>query len=719
MSRTSLVAGVALSAALLLTAAPEKAPGPQLKATAAYQTTERLNVTLDVPASTKARVLTVELVDNHGKSLSLLGPVLPAGGATQTTVTFAKVKAKPADLTVRAKLDGPPTETPLDKILLVRAHETAVTASAEFFAGSEAELLCKVHGVRSATRTVPLVADVSVSLLDKGKEPRQLFRGKTGGDGAARVNFQVPDVPAGTYTLKVHTRSDLGEEALTREVKVVSSPKVLLTTDKPLYQPGQTVRLRALALRAFDLKPAAKANLLFEVEDAKGNKVYKKELNTSEYGIASADFTLADEVNLGEYRLRALLGEHRAEKTVTVAKYVLPKFKAELKTDKAFYLPKETIKGTLQVDYFFGKPVAGGKVEVKASTFDVAFREFAQVKGATDKAGHYEFEIKLPDYFVGQPLAGGNALLKLDVKVTDTADHAESLTRTRAVSDQPIRVSFLPEGGRIFPGLENRIFVAALYPDGSPAPCAVELFQGQKAAGKPFATVRTNAVGLAEFKLTPRPEQLRAGPWAQETVEMLGGVVQTRGVPKNLLDLSAKARDDKGAEATAKAELTSEPLGENVLLRLDKAVYAGGDKLRLDVLTSAGLPTAYVDVVKSGQTLLTRWLDVKDGKASTSLDLPPTVFGTLELHAYQVLASGEVVRDARVVYVNPADELKIRVTPDREEYRPGEKGVIRFEVTDARGAPAPAALGVLVVDEAVYAMQEVQPGLEKVFFSAP
>ena len=46
-------------------------------------------------------------------------------------------------------------------------------------------------------------------------------------------------------------------------------------------------------------------------------------------------------------------------------------------------------------------------------------------------------------------LAGGKALVKLDTKITDSADHAESLTRTCPVSDQPIRVSFLPEGGRL------------------------------------------------------------------------------------------------------------------------------------------------------------------------------------------------------------------------------------------------------------------------------
>src|SRR4029077_16445358 len=75
------------------------------------------------------------------------------------------------------------------------------------------------------------------------------------------------------------------------------------------------------------------------------------------------------------------------------------------------------------------------------------------------------------------------------------------------------------------------------------------------------------------------------------------------------------------------------------------------------------------------------------------------------------------VRDTRVVYVEPADGLRIDVKPDKAEHRPGEEGKIRFEVRDAAGKPAAAALGVIVVDEAVYALQDMQPGLEKVYFT--
>ena len=90
-------------------------------------------------------------------------------------------------------------------------------------------------------------------------------------------------------------------------------------------------------------------------------------------------------------------------------------------------------------------------------------------------------------------------------------------------------------------------------------------------------------------------------------------------------------------------------------------------------------------MVRGGQTLLTRWLDVKDGKANYKLDLPPSVFGTLEIHAYQMLATGEIIRDSRVVYVQPRDDLKIDVQGRQGRLPARRRGPITFTVTDARG----------------------------------
>ena len=95
--------------------------------------------------------------------------------------------------------------------------------------------------------------------------------------------------------------------------------------------PGQTIHVRALALDHAD-HHAASGRITFEVEDSRGNKVFKKATQTDEFGVASAEFALADEVNLGTYHVHALMGDanapaNSAELALNVDPYVLPKFK--------------------------------------------------------------------------------------------------------------------------------------------------------------------------------------------------------------------------------------------------------------------------------------------------------------------------------------------------------------------------------------------------------
>jgi len=53
---------------------------------------------------------------------------------------------------------------------------------------------------------------------------------------------------------------------------------------------------------------------------------------------------------------------------------------------------------------------------------------------------------------------------------------------------------------------------------------------------------------------------------------------------------------------------------------------------------------------------------------------------------------------------------------DEQAYEPGAEARIRFHVTDQRGEGVQAALKLQVVDEAVFALAEKQPGFAKVFF---
>jgi hypothetical protein len=599
-------------------------------------------------------------------------------------------------------------------------HDTYVFAQTDFVSGSPAALRVSVLGARSLTESVPISgADVTIE-IGADKEPgKVLFTGKTDAKGNANARFNIPDLPDGNYTMSIRTKSEFGQDAVKQQVRLSKKFKILLVTDKPLYQPLQLVHMRALALNEFDLKPLASQELTLEVEDSKGNKVFKRKIQTSDYGIAAADFQLADEINLGDYKVTALLGKYKSEKSVVVKKYVLPKFKVEVATDKKFYLPKETVKGNLDVAYIFGKPVAGGDVEIKASTFDVEFKDFQTVKAKTDAQGRCSFEVTLPDYFVGTPLEKGNALLKLDISVKDTADHFEKATRTYSVSNNPMNVSLMPESGRLVPGVENTVYVVAAYPDGSPAQADVTVsVQGKKPEPVFKGSLKTNETGFASFSFTPSGDDLQPGQW----VNRLGIFGSDNGYgPQQYQEMqmpvTVTAVDKQGWKAETKAVLKAESGGDNVLLRADKAVYNCGETMKLDVLASTKIGTAFIDVVKNRQTVLSTTVQIENGRAHYDLDLTTDIFGSLEIHAYEVMPGGDIIRDSKVAYVQPAQDLKISVQPDKGEYLPAEDCAIRFVVTDKAGKPVPSALAVIIVDEAVYALQEMQPGLEKVYFT--
>jgi hypothetical protein len=525
-------------------------------------------------------------------------------------------------------------------------------------------------------------AEIEASLLAGRKTVATLQR-RTDGAGTAELRFPQIAPASDDLRLVVHVRSRVGDDRIEETVRLDEARRILLTTDKPTYQPGQLMHLRALTLRAGDLRPVGEDTLTFEVEDAKGNKVFKVAAERNRFGVAAAEFLLADEVNLGSYKVRALDGATTQERTVAVEKYVLPRFRVATTVERPDYRPGETMRGSVQVDYFFGKPVAQGNVEIVASQFDAGFDAFARLTGKTNDAGAYEFELELPTFFAGLPLERGDSFVQLDVTVTDRAEHKETATVTRPVVATPISIVVIPESGELVRGVENEVYVVTSAPSGEPLRAHVEVTaQGET------SSLETDAQGIATFRVRPDQEEV---------------------------EVAVAARDAEGR--TAARTVTLGATGDDILLRPARAILRTGETLAATVLSTQSGGWAYVDVIRGGQTVLTKSVPLEGRRGEVQLPLDANDFGTLALHAYQIGRDGDIRRDTRLVYVSPADDLTIDVRPGRDVYRPGDEATVSFHVADGAGHPVLAAIGVHVVDESVFARQENQPGLAKVFFT--
>jgi uncharacterized protein YfaS (alpha-2-macroglobulin family) len=552
---------------------------------------------------------------------------------------------------------------------------------------------------------------VEIELLDAGDKsadakPSVLFSGRLNHRGTTEAQFRFPAGVVGNYKLRYVADTLIGSTEFTQDVRLEDKVSILLTSEKPLYQPGQMIHVRALALDRSDHEAAAKRALTFELEDSRGNKVFKKATATDQFGVASAEFGLADEVNLGTYHLRALMGDaeaptNTAEIAFNVERYVLPKFKVAVefaengknengKKQKRGYQPGDHVTGTVRANYFFGKAVDSAELSMKASAMDVAMFEVASATGKTDSDGTYHFDLKLPKYFAGHPLNHGAARVLIEATVKDSAGHSETRGQPITVSESPLLITAIPEGGTLVPNLENEVFILTSYPDGTPAK----------------ADVIVHPVGYAEQRLSTDDGGIG-----------IANLKINRIMPVTCCDtLEIDATDQEGNHASSRVDLQARDGEDQILLRTERAVYRAGERIQLKVFSTKARGAAYVDIVKEGQTILTRDLDLENGEAELSLPASPEMAGTVDISAYVFGRNAQPIGDHRLIFVQPANELKIETAADAAVYKPGGDARIRFRVTNSHGEGVHAALGLQVVDEAVFALAEKQPGFAKVFF---
>lgn len=560
-------------------------------------------------------------------------------------------------------------------------HETLVLGQSRWAPGSEA--LVRVL-VRDGSSGQPLAnASVEAQLQPAGGA---VFSGATDASGTALVRLKVPADAAAEQTLVVNTRSPLGSDRVEQPITVERDFKLLLSTDKPIYQPGQEIHLRVLALSAFDLTPAAGQEMEVIIADGKGNKVFRQKVTTSEYGTAWTDFQLAGEVNTGAYKISAVLGNSSSEKTVTVEHYVLPKFEVTLETERAYYRPGDVVRGTLLARYFFGKPVADSSVRIEGATFDVQRNLELTLDGQTDTDGQYAFEFTLPAYIAGSDLDNGLGTFYVQAMVTDQTNHVEVSNLSLPVAARTIIIEAVPESGVLRPGVENLLYVMTSYPDGSPVDCDLDVTLND---GAIVTQAQTGEFGVAELRFTPNnPYQM----------------------------IQVDARDSAGNQADAAFSFQADWQEETILLRPDRPVYRVGDTMNLTVLTTAQQGSVYLDMIRAGQTVSTRSLELTDGRAEAAVDLTPDLYGTLELHAYKILTSGSIVRDTRLVAVENREDLAVNILTGQESYLPGDTAGLDVRVESADQQGVQAALGLAIVDESVFALAEQDPGFAKLYF---
>jgi hypothetical protein len=522
------------------------------------------------------------------------------------------------------------------------------------------------------------VAEREVSvILETNNGTYELFEGKTDETGTVQPDFQVPDYK-GQATLVVK----MGDEKISQSVMVEDSKagefttKILITTDKPIYQPKQTVHIRTLTYEGVELE-ASERPVEIEIQDSQGNKIFRESYEPNEFGIANLDYVLSDQLPLGPYKINAKVGNKTATKSILVKEYVLPKFKIDFLDMKTWYTVDENIAGKVQAKYFFGRNVEGNVV-VRALVWLGEWKQKGSRSGQLSN-GEFSFSFSPTLYAVGLDLNDGNGLLELNVTVTDGGGHSEQESHFITIAQEPIQITTLSDTN--VEGTESTYYIIARYPNGVPVDnAAVTITIEDETHQK-----TTDERGIASVQF------LYEG---QDSME---------------IDIS------KGDESTHKEIEITESLGIKVVS--DKSIYDVGEVGEFNVYyTGEGVTDlVYYEAISEGFVITTGREKLKDGEASFEIPITPDLSPSATIRVYKIEKDLDVVRDSVLLLVSSPEGLNVSIATDRDIYRPNEEVKLEFYISNVDG-PVYSAIGVSGVDLSVFEVSERFQGFEDVFW---
>jgi len=512
---------------------------------------------------------------------------------------------------------------------------------------------------------------VELVLVDGEQE---VFKTSSTVEGKGRIEFQMPQLATGEYTIRV------SGPGFSHEAKVMVEPgtMIFLQTDKPIYKPGQTIHIRAIALDS-ELKPVSAA-IAIEVQDAKGTKVFRKEVNTDDYGMTSLDVPLSPEPNLGVWKVTGTMGERATELDVRVEEYVLPKYEVKLQLAKDWFLVDEPIIGEVTSTYSFGKEVAGELV-IEASRYVGEWEKYQTL--TMPITGEAQFTLNPVEYVAGVPEARGMGNVMLDITVREKATgYEEKNTELLTIAASPLSIQLIPEGSVFKPGLPFNLLLITETPDNEPLDAKVS---------------------LRLVYLNDKLSEVETETQDVETKE--GKALVTLTPPATAVALSIEA--SSGDAYTYKGlEAGYSPSGNFVHVeQLTEGQLTVGDVVRFKVNSTSEARNFYYEVVSRGKVVFTSYTS----SSEIALQLTPQMAPSARILVYQILPTSEVAADYLPFQVEASYPHQVEVEFSEEEVRPGDSLEINF------GTEGEAKVGLGVVDRSVYILAENRLNLQQVF----
>jgi hypothetical protein len=686
----------------------------------------------------------------------------------------------PEDFYAEAQLDDP--NTAYDRqILIVSRYNLTLKRGSQ-------EVLAWLTDLQSG-QPVP---NVPVRFIDPNGQPQT---GQTDDEGVATFNYEIPPdsyIPtlfvfagdpdqaddnfavggtgwgAGIAPFDFEYLFDAGNYQYTRPYAGY------VYTDRRLYQPGQTIYFKGVVRNDNDAQYTVPTGEKFKViiYNALYREIFNQELPVNDMGSFNGSLTLDEDASLGAYQIEVHAPSVQSDYYVVgfnsfnVAEYRKPEFLVEAATDKPEYKAGETIKLTVESEFFFGGPVADAAVRwtvlsdpyyfdyqgkgyydftnednSRANEFNPNYgygfgEQIASGTGVTDANGRFTLEI--PANLTGRLTS---QTFTFDIAVTGL-NNQEVATQARVVVHK----------GDFYIGLRPVSYVGQI---GQPNEVEVLVVDPQS---QPVANQRVELVFARENWYSVQqldPEASRTSPddqfyWENlvENVAVFSATVTTDQDGKAMASFTpeeggsykiyARSMDSQARELFSSAFVWvtgyefvnwGQENNDRIELIADQVEYNTGDTANILV------PHPYSGTVQALVTLergrIYEHFVTELETNSDQIQIPITEEMSPNIYVSVVIMKGmdptldPAVTEAALpsfkmgyarLTINPAEKMlniSLRpATPPTEAgyYQPRQTVEYQVKVTDFQGQPVKAELSLALVDKAILTLAPEQPG---------
>ncbi|HEV7556069.1 MAG TPA: MG2 domain-containing protein [Kofleriaceae bacterium] len=441
------------------------------------------------------------------------------------------------------------------------------------------------------------------------------------------------------------------DRAIASHFESSASRRTYIMTDKPLYQPGESIWFRVDLRATQTLIGGPPVGVTMQLESPRGAVVAQKRVLVQS-GVGKNDFALGPAIPGGEYTLRLTAddGTHDAKKIV-INTYEAPRLTKSLELLRKAYGEGDHVTAAIEIKRSTGEPFATKPVTAVVTLDDA---ETSRQTITTDASGKAMVAFDLP-----AKIARGDGLLTI---LVDDGGVTESTQKRIPIVMKTLSVSVFPEGGDLVLGVPGRVYFMATTTLGKPADIEGRVVDD---GGTQVGTLSSIHDGMGKFELTPRDGR-------RYHIEL-----------------------DKPAGITTRFDVPAAKPRGCVVRSVDQTSAAS---LRVAAIC-ASTQTVLVEAVLRENRLASGAFEVVAGKP-VLVDLPvdPSAQGAVRVTLFtdkqQPLAE-------RLVYHAMGVGLKITVTADRKAYTPRDPVKLHVHATDAQGSPVRASFGVAVADNTV------------------